>query len=224
MFTNHQLSILTNCTHLSMVLELLWTILQELLRCSAAEPVVGNPILVAGRRDKTDGNSPGKKNGAWGLWGYTCWSHVKNVMNVVNGGFLLSDNCYSQVYIVNMAWGYAGKRQHELQIFHWCHPFQHYETVEIRPVRCSPRTSSPLERIIQNIPRLGSPSPPWKTKHTQLAGPTRTICWWSLRTRTVNCNIYPILHWTWSPPVSSDFLRQRNLLHVLLPITPPQSK
>ena len=61
MFTNHQLSILTNCTHLSMVLELLWTILQELLRCSAAEPVVGNPILVAGRRDKTDGNSPGKK-------------------------------------------------------------------------------------------------------------------------------------------------------------------
>ena len=111
-------------------------------------------------------------------------------MNVVNGEFLLSDNCYSQVYIVNMAWGYAGKRQHELQIFHWCHPFQHYETVEIRPVRCSPRTSSPLERIIQNIPRLGSPSPPWKTKHTQLAGPTRTICWWSLRTNAhKNCQL-----------------------------------
>ena len=143
-------------------------------------------------------------------------------MNVVNGEVLLSDNCYSQVYIiyiVNMAWGYAGKRQHELRIFHCCHLFQH-APVEIRPVRCSPRTSSPLERIIQNIPRLGSPSPPWKTKHTQLAGPTRTICWWSLRTRTVNCNIYPILHWTWSPlspPISSV----NGTFYILLPITPP---
>ena len=29
-------------------------------------------------------------------------------MNVVNGEVVLSDNCYSQVYIVNIARGYAG--------------------------------------------------------------------------------------------------------------------
>jgi len=56
-----------------MVLELLWTILQELLRCSAAEPVVGNPILVAKEgQNQWEFFRKEMVLDKWGLWGYTC--------------------------------------------------------------------------------------------------------------------------------------------------------